>query len=284
MDYANVALALFAGLLSILSPCVLPLVPVVLGTAVSEHRLGPLALATGLATSFTAIGLFVATVGYSVGLDGELFRVTGAVLLVAAGFALMLPRLQIQFALAVRAARQLDQTEIWKHGNGRIARPIRCWIIARCRLESVRGAHLGRRLRSRGSGPEPGFGRTYHAVLWSRQCRSPDGVRTDIPRSDDARTASPSLGRHKWQGSSGRHPDRQRLAHPVRSGSCAASLACSSGPIIPARFEWTVLERATRRATRRLQRLVQPRAAEGLQIMVAVRLPLPWQLVCDPGE
>jgi cytochrome c biogenesis protein CcdA len=100
MDYANVALALFAGSLSILSPCVLPLVPVVLGTAVSEHRLGPLALATGLATSFTAIGLFVATIGYSVGLDGEFFRVTGAVLLVAAGFALMLPRLQIQFALA----------------------------------------------------------------------------------------------------------------------------------------------------------------------------------------
>ncbi|HXM34554.1 MAG TPA: cytochrome c biogenesis protein CcdA [Pyrinomonadaceae bacterium] len=99
MDYANVVLALFAGLFSILSPCVLPLVPIVLGTAVSEHRLGPLALAAGLATSFTAIGLFVATIGYSVGLDGEFFRVTGAVLLVAAGFALMLPRLQIQLAL-----------------------------------------------------------------------------------------------------------------------------------------------------------------------------------------
>ena len=100
MDYANVALALFAGLFSILSPCVLPLVPIVLGTAVSEQRLGPLALAAGLAASFTAIGLFVATIGYSVGLDGEFFRVTGAVLLVAAGFALMLPRLQIQLALA----------------------------------------------------------------------------------------------------------------------------------------------------------------------------------------
>jgi cytochrome c-type biogenesis protein len=100
MDYTNVALALFAGLFSILSPCVLPLVPVVLGTAVSEHRLGPLALAAGLATSFTAIGLFVATIGYSVGLDGEFFTVIGAVLLVAAGFALMLPRLQIQYALA----------------------------------------------------------------------------------------------------------------------------------------------------------------------------------------
>ncbi len=100
MDYANIPLALFAGLFSILSPCVLPLAPIVLGTAVSEHRLGPLALAAGLATSFTAIGLFVASIGYSIGLDGEFFKVTGAVLLVAAGFALALPRLQIQLALA----------------------------------------------------------------------------------------------------------------------------------------------------------------------------------------
>jgi cytochrome c-type biogenesis protein len=53
-----------------------------------------------LQPSFTAIGLFVATIGYSIGLDSEFFKMTGAVLLVAAGFALMLPRLQIQFALA----------------------------------------------------------------------------------------------------------------------------------------------------------------------------------------
>ena len=33
-----------AGLLSILSPCVLPLVPIVVGTAVAAHnRLGPIA-------------------------------------------------------------------------------------------------------------------------------------------------------------------------------------------------------------------------------------------------
>src|SRR3981081_764385 len=100
MDYTNVVLALFAGLFSILSPCVLPLVPIVLGAAVSEHRLGPPALAPGHSSVFTAIGLFVAMIGYSIGLDGEFFKMTSAVLLVAAGFALMLPRLQIQLALA----------------------------------------------------------------------------------------------------------------------------------------------------------------------------------------
>jgi cytochrome c-type biogenesis protein len=61
MSIATLGLALLAGVLSVLSPCVLPLLPIVLGTAASAHRLGPLALAAGLTISFTAIGLFVAT-------------------------------------------------------------------------------------------------------------------------------------------------------------------------------------------------------------------------------
>ena len=48
MSSATFGLAFLAGLLSILSPCVLPLVPIVLGSAASEHRLGPAALAAGV--------------------------------------------------------------------------------------------------------------------------------------------------------------------------------------------------------------------------------------------
>jgi cytochrome c-type biogenesis protein len=63
MTAGALGLAFLAGVLTVLSPCVLPLLPIVLGAATSQHRLGPLALATGLALSFTAIGLFVATIG-----------------------------------------------------------------------------------------------------------------------------------------------------------------------------------------------------------------------------
>ena len=45
MEWTGIGLAYLAGMLSTLSPCVLPLLPVVLGTAISEHRLGPVALA-----------------------------------------------------------------------------------------------------------------------------------------------------------------------------------------------------------------------------------------------
>jgi len=95
-----VLLALLAGVLSILSPCVLPLLPVVLTGAVAEHRLAPLALAAGVAVSFTAIGVFVATIGFSIGLDMTVFRLAAAVLLILVGAVLLVPPFQMQFATA----------------------------------------------------------------------------------------------------------------------------------------------------------------------------------------
>jgi cytochrome c biogenesis protein CcdA len=69
MTAGAIPLAFVAGVLSILSPCVLPILPIVLGAAISEHRFGPVALAAGLSVSFVVIGLFAATVGYSIGFD-----------------------------------------------------------------------------------------------------------------------------------------------------------------------------------------------------------------------
>lgn len=93
-------LAFLAGILSILSPCVLPLLPLVLGAAASEHRYGPLALAAGLASSFVAIGLFVATIGFSIGLDGGVFRSAAAILMIGLGFVLVVPTFQARLAVA----------------------------------------------------------------------------------------------------------------------------------------------------------------------------------------
>ncbi len=92
--------ALLAGILSTLSPCVLPLLPIILVTAVSEHRLGPVALASGLALSFVAIGMFIATIGYGIGLDASFFRIIAAMMLIGIGVILLVPQLQTQVAAA----------------------------------------------------------------------------------------------------------------------------------------------------------------------------------------
>src|SRR4051812_45808474 len=87
-------------MLSTLSPCVLPLLPLVLAAAASEHKLGPATLATGLALSFAVIGLFVATIGFSVGLDVGVFRLPAAILTVAIGAVLVGSGLQARLAVA----------------------------------------------------------------------------------------------------------------------------------------------------------------------------------------
>ena len=119
MSLATIGLAFLAGLLSTLSPCVLPLLPIVIGTAASEHRLGPVALAGGLALSFVAIGMFVATVGFSIGLDGAVFRFIAAVLLVVFGVALLVPRLQqgLAFAAGPVASWATGRLTMVSHGG-----------------------------------------------------------------------------------------------------------------------------------------------------------------------
>jgi cytochrome c biogenesis protein CcdA len=93
-------LALVAGLLTTLSPCVLPLVPVLMSSALVAHRLGPWALAFGVALSFTAAGVLVASVGASLILAAETSRQVAAVLLIIFGGILVSDALQALFARA----------------------------------------------------------------------------------------------------------------------------------------------------------------------------------------
>jgi len=62
----SLALAFIAGLVTILNPCVLPLIPILVGSALGTAKAGPLALAAGLVTSFTLFGFTVIAFGMSV--------------------------------------------------------------------------------------------------------------------------------------------------------------------------------------------------------------------------
>jgi cytochrome c-type biogenesis protein len=94
----SLALAFAAGILSILSPCVLPLVPIVLGAAVTAHPLGALALAGGLTLSFTGLGLLLALAGFGLGIDAGVFRAAAAAIMIALGAILLMPSWQARLA------------------------------------------------------------------------------------------------------------------------------------------------------------------------------------------
>ena len=100
MTAASLGASLLAGILSTLSPCVLPLLPLVVGAAASAHRLGAVCLAAGVAIAFTAAGLFVATVGFAIGLDGDVLRSGAAIVLGLAGLLLLSPLAQARLSLA----------------------------------------------------------------------------------------------------------------------------------------------------------------------------------------
>ena len=98
---ATYGLGLAAGALSILSPCVLPLVPVLIAAAMNVHRRGPLALGLGLALSFTIIGVALAAAGATV--DPGMLRTAGGIVLAAFGAILLIPALSNLFAQAAGA-------------------------------------------------------------------------------------------------------------------------------------------------------------------------------------
>ncbi len=100
MSFDQFLLAFFAGGLTVLNPCVLPILPIVFATAVSKHRYGPLALAAGLTSSFVAILLFVNVVGFGIGIDEQQFRIGGSILLIVVGVILVVPPIQAQLVAA----------------------------------------------------------------------------------------------------------------------------------------------------------------------------------------
>jgi cytochrome c biogenesis protein CcdA len=94
LGFGTYALGLLAGLLSTLSPCVLPILPIILGTAAAEHPRAPLVLALGLALSYAILGTLIAWSGSVLELESSIFKNIGALLLAAMGMVLISSRLQ----------------------------------------------------------------------------------------------------------------------------------------------------------------------------------------------
>jgi cytochrome c biogenesis protein CcdA len=79
----------------------LPIVPILLGSAMNAHRRAPIVLAAGLALSYATIGTAIAWAGSAIELDSELFRRVGATLLGLLALVILSSSLQQRFAAAI---------------------------------------------------------------------------------------------------------------------------------------------------------------------------------------
>ena len=105
-------LSIFAGILTSISPCVLPALPLIVGSAAQQHRHAPLALAFGLVASFTTIGIFLSTIGIGLGIDQSVIRSVAAIILVIFGLILLVPKLQEGFQKLVSPLVQLANNKL----------------------------------------------------------------------------------------------------------------------------------------------------------------------------
>jgi cytochrome c biogenesis protein CcdA len=111
MDFslATYGLGAAAGLLSTLSPCVLPLLPILIGSAVAAHPRAPWALAAGLALSYGVVGTVLASAGSLLGLSPGLLRGVSAGLLAVLGAVLLVEPLQQRFAAGLAGVGNAGQ-------------------------------------------------------------------------------------------------------------------------------------------------------------------------------
>ena len=93
-------LAYAAGLLTLVNPCVLPVLPLVLASALQRGALGPLMLAAGMGSAFTLAGLGLRALTQALGLSPDAVAQAGAAALVAFGAVLLVPAANRRFALA----------------------------------------------------------------------------------------------------------------------------------------------------------------------------------------
>lgn len=93
-------LGYLAGLLTLINPCVLPVLPIVLAGALQASPLGPVALAAGMSLSFVVLGITVSAFGFALGLTEEIIAQAGAILMIGFGLILLVPRFGMAFSTA----------------------------------------------------------------------------------------------------------------------------------------------------------------------------------------
>ncbi len=88
-------LALLAGLVTIGGPCILPLLPIILGTGTtSRHPLRPVAIVFGFIIAFTAFALIFSVFGSFLGLRPDTWRYVSAIIIGCFGLIMLFPALQ----------------------------------------------------------------------------------------------------------------------------------------------------------------------------------------------
>ncbi len=93
LDLAQTALAAGAGVATVASPCVLPLLPAIVGISTQGGRLRPLAIVLGFVLSFAGVALLFGASAQVLGLSAQALRNASAIALLITGVLMLWPPL-----------------------------------------------------------------------------------------------------------------------------------------------------------------------------------------------
>ncbi len=110
--------AFLAGVLTIASPCVLMVLPIVLSTSNTGGRMRPLGIVLGFAVSFTAFTLAFAGALQALALPASWLRTFTVVALAVFGLALLVPAVGRMFERALSPIARLANTNTQRSGFG----------------------------------------------------------------------------------------------------------------------------------------------------------------------
>lgn len=82
------------GVVTILSPCILPILPIVLSGSVDKGKRKPMGIVAGFIFSFTFFTLFLSTIVKATGISADSLRSVSIFILIGFGLSLLLPQLQ----------------------------------------------------------------------------------------------------------------------------------------------------------------------------------------------
>ncbi len=87
--------AFLAGVVTVLSPCILPILPIVLSGSVTGGKKRPLGVITGFIASFTFFTLFLSAIVKVTGVSADLIRTISVIIIAAFGASLLIPKFQV---------------------------------------------------------------------------------------------------------------------------------------------------------------------------------------------
>ena len=87
--------AILAGVVTIAGPCILPLLPIILGTsAVKAHPSRPFFIIGGFILSFSVFAVLFGVFGSFLGISPDAFRIIASIIIALFGFMMLFPRIQ----------------------------------------------------------------------------------------------------------------------------------------------------------------------------------------------